>query len=569
MTQAETSLPKLIPAVEGLQHALVEMTFPLRLTETAHAAAMRQELLEQLQDYVLPRLRYMDAPLLAVIGGSTGAGKSTLVNSVIGAEVSRSGVIRPTTTSPVLVHHPEDEHWFSDRRILPGLARVTGQVGEEPQPGTVRLVGSTTLPPGMGLLDAPDIDSVVDANRALADQLLNAADLWLFVTTAARYADAIPWDLLRRAHERGTAVAIILDRIDPEVIDEVRPHLIDMLREQGLGVSPVFTIPETKLRADGLLPVEAFDRLRAWLEALASDRRAREVVVYQTLEGALVSLEDRADAVLDASRVQTEAISSLDGACQGAYAAARAAVHEGVVDGSLLRGEVLARWQELIGTGEFFRQVEARVSKMRDRLTAAVKGTPPPVENVGEALQSGVAALVQAHAQAAVSDISRAWRTLPGGAALLTDQPELAKPAPDLQERVDRLVRGWQGDLLDLIRSESGNRRTNARIAAYGVNGIGLFLMLLVFTHTAGLSGAEVGIAAGTTALAQKVLEAIFGDQAVRSMAAKARTMLLERVEALYAEEQARHTAAIGSVAQVDAQAGALKAAIAEVKENT
>ncbi len=62
----------------------------------------------QLDDYVLPRLRSQDAPLLTVVGGSTGAGKSTLVNSIVGQMVSRSGVLRPTTRSPVLVHHPDD-----------------------------------------------------------------------------------------------------------------------------------------------------------------------------------------------------------------------------------------------------------------------------------------------------------------------------------------------------------------------------------------------------------------------------------------------------------------------------
>ena len=88
----------------------------------------------------------------------------------------------------MLVHHPDDRHWFADTRILPGLARVTGQDLADSQAGTVRLVESSALPAGMALLDAPDIDSVVSANRAIATQLLSAADLWLFVTTAARYA---------------------------------------------------------------------------------------------------------------------------------------------------------------------------------------------------------------------------------------------------------------------------------------------------------------------------------------------------------------------------------------------
>ncbi len=84
------------------------------------------EVSRQLDDYVLPRLAEVDAPLLAVVGGSTGAGKSTLVNSLLGREVSPPGVIRPTTRAPVLVHHSSDAHWFTGTRILPGLARSSG-----------------------------------------------------------------------------------------------------------------------------------------------------------------------------------------------------------------------------------------------------------------------------------------------------------------------------------------------------------------------------------------------------------------------------------------------------------
>ena len=130
----------LVSAVEGLRDAVEGARLPLDVTSRAPAEASRRQLLQQLDDYVLPRLRAIDAPLLAVVGGSTGAGKSTLVNSVVGAEVSRSGVLRPTTTSPVLVHHPDDRHWFADARILPGLARVTGQDTGESQSGTVRLL---------------------------------------------------------------------------------------------------------------------------------------------------------------------------------------------------------------------------------------------------------------------------------------------------------------------------------------------------------------------------------------------------------------------------------------------
>ncbi len=555
----------LIGAVERLRGEVAETGFPLELVETAGAAKNRTHLLDQLDDYVIPRLKSLDAPLLAVIGGSTGAGKSTLVNSVVGADVSRSGVLRPTTTSPVLVHHPDDVAWFRDTRILPGLARVTG-TGEEPaQPGTVRLVASSALPAGMALLDAPDIDSVVHANRALANQLLLAADLWLFVTTAARYADAVPWDLLRQASERGTAVAIVLDRVDPEAVAEVRPHLQAMLREQGLATSPVFTVPESRLDASGRLPAEAVDRLRSWLDALAGDARARSIVVSQTLRGAMASLVGRTEELADASRVQAAAAERLAGVVATSHASAADAIEQGMSDGTLLRGEVLARWQDFVGTGDFFRQVESTVSRWRDKVTQAVKGSTREQDNLGEALQTGVAALVQDNLEAAASATVRGWRGLPGGDKVLTEHPDLAHPA-DLTPRVERIVREWQGDLLDLIRRESGSRRTNARIAAYGINVIGLCLMLITFLHTAGLSGGEIAIAGGTTALAQKVLEAIFGDQAVRDMAKRGRALLAERVEGLVAEQRDRFEAAVGAHAGAD-RSTALLDALEAVRE--
>ena len=555
----------MLGAVTALRAEVATSRLPLDIPQTQAAKVHRESLLKQLDDYVVPRLSSLDAPLLAVIGGSTGAGKSTLVNSIVDAEVSRSGILRPTTVSPVLVHHPKDRHWFAGDRVLPSLSRVTGGTGED-GPGSVRLVASSSLPPGMALLDAPDIDSVVSANRALATQLLSAADLWLFVTTAARYADAVPWELLRQASERGTAVAIVLDRVPPEAMTEIRSHLASMLREQGLATAPIFGIPESALTAEGRLPEGDVERLKSWLTALASDARARASVVRQTLSGALDSLNGRTLELVEASAAQQAATDALRSASDHAYAEALAHVEEGMTDGTLLRGEVLARWQEFVGTGEFFRQVESAVSRLRDRITAAVKGNPPPSGDLGEALQTGVAALVSAQAQGAAAAGARAWRMLPGGPAVLGEHPELAKASPPLESAVDRLVRDWQGEVLDLVRSEGRDRRTTARIAAYGVNGIGVILMLVAFAHTGGLIGAEVGIAGGTAVLAQKVLEAIFGDQAVREMAAKARERLLKRVRELYAEEQARFAAAVEGVEMDRDQAERLAEAAAAEK---
>ena len=132
-----------------------------------------------------------------------------------------------------------------------------------------------------------------------------------------------------------------------------------------------------------------------------------------------------------------------------------------------------------------------------------------------------------------------AWRGEPAGRPLLEDAGRLDAASPDLAARTGDAVRDWQGEVLELVRAEGMGKRTTARLASLGVNGAGLTVMIAVFASTGGLTGAEVVVAGGTSALSQKVLEAIFGDQAVRTLAAQAREDLMARVRALLDEEAA------------------------------
>ncbi|WFE95675.1 ABC transporter [Micromonospora sp. WMMD987] len=525
-------------ALTGLRAAIDATRFPLALPSAEPARHTARALTDQLDDYLLPRLARLDAPLLVVVGGSTGAGKSTLVNSLVQARVSAAGVLRPTTRSPVLVCNPADSAWFRQGELLPGLTR-TNEPSEDP--GTLHLVTAPALPAGLAFLDAPDIDSVVDANRALAGQLLAAADLWLFVTTAARYADAVPWELLRTARSRGAAIAMVLDRVPPEAADEIAAHLSEMLAAQELGAAPLFVLPETWVDGQGLLPDRVTAPLGSWFAGLAADAEARAAVVRQTLDGALASLHPTVEALADAADEQVAAADALDDRVRSAYAGARRTVAEGLQDGRLLRGEVLARWQEFVGTGEFFRTLEARIGRLRDRLVAAVTGRPAtPATELRNAIESQLVTLLRGVAAEAAENTYTVWKAHPAGAALL--DPPLAHAGADLPERAERLVRDWQRAVLELVREEGGDRRFVARTAAYAVNATGLAVMIAVFASTAFIpTGLEVATGAGTTVAAQAVLQAIFGDQAVRTLAAKARGDLLDRVRALLDEEAARY----------------------------
>src|SRR5215210_5900181 len=281
--------PDLPSALRELGAALRSAELTLAVSGRERAEAARRELVDQVEDYLLPRLEQMDAPLLMVVGGSTGAGKSTLVNSLVGDDVSPSGVLRPTTRAPVLVCHPDDVEWFEDDRILPGMSRTRGSSSSA---GSLQLVPTEALPPGLALLDSPDIDSVVEANRVLSRQLLAAADAWLFVTTAARYADAVPWELLHAARDRGTALALVLNRVPPGSEREVAGHLREMLAARGLADAPILVVPESPLEAERL-PAAALDPVRLWLDELAVDAESRAGLVGRTLAGALDSLPER------------------------------------------------------------------------------------------------------------------------------------------------------------------------------------------------------------------------------------------------------------------------------------
>jgi hypothetical protein len=531
--QMSDALPE---ALTRLRDDLGSVRLSLELDSAGQARRVRDDLVAQVDDYLLPRLRQMDAPVVMVVGGSTGAGKSTILNSLVGTEVSPAGVLRPTTRAPVLACHPDDVRWFEDQRILPKLARSTGSSGASA--GTLLLVPTNALQPGLALLDSPDIDSVLAENRALANQLLAAADAWLFVTTAARYADAVPWEFLRAARDRGTSLSIVLNRV-PEDAREVAAHLREMLREQDLGDTELLVVPETGL-VDGLLPVRALAPVRNWLDALAADAAARSDLIRRTLKGALASLPARAGSVVTAAAEQLAAASELRSEVDAAYAGALRDVEEAMRSGSLLRGEVLARWHEVIGTGDVMRALESRVGWMRDRVKSVVTGKPAADEELRVAVENRIEAVIRAAAERASERASRAWRERTPGRALLSDSTAFDRASHDLEVRTEDEVRAWQGFVFELVRREGESKRTTARLASLGVNGAGLTVMLAVFVHTGGLTGAEVVVAGGTSAIGQKLLEAIFGDQAVRTLAARAREDLLERAEQLLRGDAAR-----------------------------
>jgi predicted GTPase len=523
---------RMLTALVQLRGALQAARLPLDVPGVEERRTSRQQMIDQLEDYVIPRQMTVDAPLLVVVGGSTGAGKSTLVNSLVGRRVTASGLLRPTTRSPVLVHHPDDARWFGQDRLLPDLVRTDHATDD---PHALQLVASETVPEGLAILDAPDVDSVEEHNRTIAAQLLAAADLWLFVTSAARYSDQVPWDYLRQAAERSTSVAIVLDRTPADAVQTVAAHLARMLASRGLKDSPLFTVNEAPVSEDGLLEAGEVADIRGWLISLAEDVDARALVVRQTLDGTIRTLGRQTHQIADAAAAQLEAAAQLRGAVSATYdgAVARLVAQSG--DATLLRGEVLARWQELIGTGELLRALDQRVGRLRDRVVSAVKGTPQQADRVLLAVEAAAEAVVLDHAESAAGGLHATWEESPAGRGLLAGHDDLRRPAPDLRRRAESEVRAWQEEVLDLVRSEGAEKRASARYLAYGVHGLGVALMVATFRRAAPVADD----------LGRTLLDAVFGAPVVASLVERAGASLERRLTTLAETERARYLAVL------------------------
>ena len=321
----------LLDAVADLRRDVEATRFPLALDDVEAARGRQRQLLDQLDDHLLPRLRELSAPAMVVVAGSTGAGKSTIVNSLLGEEVSAAGVLRPTTRRPVLVHHPDDSELLADHPLV----------------AIVDVVARPGVPRGLAVIDAPDLDSLLATNRSTAHRLLEAADLWVFVTTASRYGDALPWEVLDRATARGTSMAMILNRVPDEALLTVRSDLLVRLRERGMAAVPLFLVPDAGPH-EGLLASRSVAPILRWLTMVAGPDRARSVIA-RTQRGSLTALRPWVDELAEAVQAQVDARVALQAQVEQAVVGPAQRALGAVLSGAVADGPVRSRWTALAG----------------------------------------------------------------------------------------------------------------------------------------------------------------------------------------------------------------------------
>jgi len=578
-------------ALLNLRKRIAALPLVFQIAGSAEVKAERTKLLSQIDDYLLPRVRQSAAPILVALVGSTGAGKSTLVNSIVGAHVSATGVRRPTTNSPVLACHPDEIDWFAENNFLPTLPRVRQEGLARPgRDGLLVLAASEGMPRGIALLDTPDIDSVVQAHHEFALQFLDASDLWLFMTSASRYADGPVWEILQHARDRKASLGVVLSRIPQTYRTELVDHFTAMLDANGITAADRFVIQETPL-IDGMLPADAYQPVRDWLADTAARSDRRVAVLSRTMSGVLDTFKGRVPAIAAHVEAQVVLRAQLRRAADTAYQNAFAEVGAGLKDGTLLRGEVLARWQDCMVGGDLRpRRGGARSGKGTAGKGKRARRGPSRTAALNTALRSAIESYIVSVADRAAEAVEGNWHADPAGAVLLADAAaerardvrakhvfesvfgpagqsgageladadiraadvitaadaaqvsEFSRSSPDLAPRSARAVGAWQDHLARLVEAE-GTRPALRRVS-FDEEALSLVVLVAMLGENA--EGSSVYTEP------RQMLTSVFGAGMLTGILARARADLYERVRLLLNEELVRFVEVIDAAGECD-----------------
>jgi 50S ribosome-binding GTPase len=539
-------------------------------TSSDGARIRAARLSDHLAGHVRTRARSLDAPLVVLLLGPTGSGKSTLFNTIAGRAASPTGVLRPTTRTAIVLAHPDDAAALREGTLA----------GIEPE--RIRFETDAGLAPGLALVDAPDIDSVEHANRELADRLVEAADLCLFVTTATRYADRVPWLVLGRVRERGLPLVVVVNRLPSEADDrrEVLDDVERLFTEAGLaggggentddGERPLEVVGVTEGEIEPAyeaLVAAAVGPVTDRIDHLRSHRDARLELAARALAGSLAGLGPLVDQVADDA-----AHEAIDAAADRRIAAtyhdrALAAVREAVSRGTFLREEALRHWQDYVGADDITRIFSKGIGAVRGAIASIFRPSRAPVAEVREATTDDLVAVARVHAAEAARRTASAWSEDRMVADAVAADPSLWGPSAGFDARLRERIDEWIVSIgADIAETGEGKRRM-AQGASIGVNAVGVGVMLATFIHTAGLTGTEVGVAAATAFINQKLLGALFGEAAMVELIARARRRLDEALVETFAEERQRFDELAPSPEELEGLAADLREAADELRQ--
>ncbi|MCA9320306.1 MAG: hypothetical protein KDB53_06210 [Planctomycetes bacterium] len=228
---------------------------------------------------------------LALLIGPSGSGKSTIFNLLVGQDLSRvSSVERPSTLGAIGV-------WPKNGGPPPSsdqLASIPVQDdARRPTPGRVATLSLAAIEESRTgleapLIDCPDYDTHIDANRELTAKLLPFAERLLFVTSAERYGDRSSEAFLKELERLRSPLLAILNRVERESLDEL---VADFRRRLDLGLSePAEIVCILQHPRDRLGDHADLATVRLFLNAESDDSRTNLTFMRDTIVGDLATV---------------------------------------------------------------------------------------------------------------------------------------------------------------------------------------------------------------------------------------------------------------------------------------
>ncbi|HTB56195.1 MAG TPA: hypothetical protein VK719_13110, partial [Trebonia sp.] len=320
----------------------------------------------------------------------------------------------------------------------------------------------------------------------------------------------------------------------------------------------------------------------------------RVAVLTQTMAGVLDTFKFRVPRLAAHVDAQVSLRTRLRYEAEAAYGTALKEFDQSTRNAQLLRGEVLARWQDYADSGELGAALRGKRGAHGGRRARKGTGVPRPAA-LDTALRAALQALVVSVADRAAEQVTRTWRADPAATALLaaveastnrgefaqrefesafgadapgaSDEtarpPSLDRSSPDLPLRVTRAVSAWQDHLMRLVQGETTSHRASTTSRASERMGpLSLVTLVAMLGEPAIATGQQSAQArpggpgadepGEIATVPRELLVSAFGTVAASELTGQVRRDLTDRVRLLLDEELLRFLEVLDSAGQVD-----------------
>jgi small GTP-binding protein len=173
-------------------------------------------------DLLRQSLHQLEEMFLLVIVGEFNAGKSAVINALMGERYLIEGVVPTTSQLHLLRYGPQ----------------VTKSVDER---GVILLSLPVEWLQEVNLVDTPGTNAVIRQHEAITEHFVPRSDLVLFVTSADRPFSESERAFLERIRNWGKKIIVIVNKFDLLQTDDERQQVLDFVSTNGrelLGVDP-------------------------------------------------------------------------------------------------------------------------------------------------------------------------------------------------------------------------------------------------------------------------------------------------------------------------------------------